>query len=49
VVVLSSFCEYCSPVKWQTLTKENLPGESYFNLEKTASETYETLKKGILW
>jgi len=46
-LLLSPFCEYCSPVKWQTLTKENLPAESYFNLEKTASETYETLKKAF--
>jgi len=46
-IVLSSFFKYCSPVKWQTLTKENLPAESYFNLEKTSSETYETLKKAF--
>ena len=45
--MLNSFFEYCIPVKWQTLTKENLPAESYFNLEKTSSETYEMLKKAF--
>jgi hypothetical protein len=45
MVVLSAICVYCSPVKWQTLTTENLPAQFYFNLDKTASETYEMLRK----
>jgi hypothetical protein len=45
--VLSLLCDCCRHVKCQTLTNENLLAEFYFNLEKTASETYRMLKKAF--